>query len=624
MAERSLFANVMLFIIAVLLAIGIYLTIGAVDLFRRREERLIADLAEMRSDLTRMREELASGRLSAPPANPSAPIPNATERTNAMPHFPNMEVRDPAAVAGDGIVSVTIADTGNMNYIINNEYDVAQYWSITFDTVGVRNLINPDRWEPLLAESWEVSPDKLTYTIHLRHGALWHDFTDPTTGESFKDVEVKAQDFKFYMDVIQNPKIPCDSQRNYFQDLDQIKVLDDYTFQAIWKRRYFMSMDLTLGLQPLPRHFYRFSPDKAYEEFAQNNERNRMIVGCGPWIFQGWEKGKEVRFTRNERYYGPKPYLKSMVVRVIKEPTARLEALRHSELDRIDEGLLPEQWVKQTNDAAFNEKFAKFKYPERDYSYIGYNLRNDLFKDRRVRQALTMLTDRPRILREAYLGLGRITTGTFFVESPAYDRTIQPWPFDPARAKALLAEAGWSDHDGDGILDKDGKKFEFTFMTVSGAKIGEQVAEIVRQECSKAGIIVNINPLEWSVFLQRVEEWSFDVCTLRWMLSWDDDPYQLWHSSQADLKRSSNHVGFKNAEADKLIEAARVEFDPVKRNALYHQFDRILHEEQPYTFLINSDALVAQDKRFRNAKVYPLGMDVNSFWVPLAEQKYRE
>jgi len=617
----------MLFIIAVLLAVGLYLTVGAVDLFRQREERLIADLADMRADLARLHEEMASGRLSAPPSNSSASVPGVAERASALPHFPNMEVRDPAAVSGDGVVSATGAETGNMNYIINNEAQVADYWGMTYDTVGTRNLIDPDRWEPLLAERWEISPDKLTYTIHLRKGALWHDFTDPTTGESFKDVEVTAQDFKFYMDVIQNPKIPCDSQRVYYEDLDQVKVLDNYTFQVIWKRPYFKSEELTLGLLPLPRHFYRFDPDKAYEQFAQNNERNRMIVGCGPWIFRGWEKGKEIVFTRNEKYYAPKPYLKSRIVRVVKEPTARLESLRNGELDRI--GLLPEQWVKQTGDAAFAAKFSKFRYAAPNYFYIGYNQRNDLFKDRRVRLALTELTDRERILREVYLGLGRITTGTFYVDSPAYDKSIEPWPFDPARAKALLAEAGWADHDGDGILDKDGKKFEYTFLVPSGGStIFEQIAEIVRQECSKAGIIVNVNPIEWSVFLQRLEEWNFDVCSLGWQLSWDDDPYQLWHSSQADLKRSSNHIGFKNAEADKLIEAARVEFDPARRNALYHRFDRILHEEQPYTFLVSPDSLIAQDKRYRNAKVYPQGpdsgMDVNSFWVPLAEQKYRE
>lgn len=617
MAERSVFTNVILFVIAVLLAVGIYLTIGAVDALRLREEQLVSNLADLRAEVAKMREEMAAGGVRAPAAD-------GTQRPSTMARFPNMEVRDPAAVSGDGVVGATPVETGNMNYIINNEYQVYTFWAMTCDTVAVRNLTNPDRWEPQLAESWEISPDKMTYTIHLRKGVLWHDFTDPTTGETFKDVEVKAGDFKFYMDTIRNPKIPCEPQRVYYEDLDQVRVLDDCTFQVVWKRPYFKSEGLTLEMLPLPRHFYRFDPDKAYEEFAQNNERNRMIVGCGPWIFKGWDKGHEIAFARNEKYYGPKPHLKSRKLRIIKEPTARLQALRNGEVDRI--GLLPEQWINQTGDAAFNEKFAKFRYPVRAYEYIGYNMRKELFKDRRVRQALTMLTDRERILREAYLSIGHITTGTFFMESPAYDKTMQPWPFDPARARALLAEAGWSDHDGDGILDKDGSRFEYTLQIVNNSPSDEQIAEIIRQECAKVGVVVSINPLEWSVFLERLDEWNFDACSSGWSLDWDQDPYQLWHSSQAGIKRSSNHVGFKNAEADKLIEAARVEFDPSKRNALYHRFNQILHDEQPYTFLIASDALLAQDKRYRNAKVYlyPEGVDVNSLWVPLAEQKYRE
>ena len=186
MAERSVFANVMLFVIALLLAVGLYLTIGAVDKFRLREERLISDLTEMRSELSQIREQLASGR--------SGVTPDPTEVPPAR-RFPNMEVRDPAAVSGDGIVGATGAETGNMNYIINNESQVGDYWGMTFDTVATRNLINPDRWEPQLAEGWQVSPDKLTYTIHLRKGVLWHDFTDPTTGDVFKNVEVTAGDF---------------------------------------------------------------------------------------------------------------------------------------------------------------------------------------------------------------------------------------------------------------------------------------------------------------------------------------------------------------------------------------------------------------------------------------------
>lgn len=349
-----------------------------------------------------------------------------------------------------------------------------------------------------------------------------------------------------------------------------------------------------------------------------------MIVGCGPWIFESWEKGKEFTFRRNEAYYAPKPYLLRQMFKIIREPTASLEALRNGEIDRMN--LQPEQWVDQIKDKAFNDKFAKFQYPSRVFSFIGYNLRRDLFKDKSVRLALTHLVNRDRILKEVYHDLGRIVTGPFYIDSSSYDQSIKPWPFDVDKAKALLAEAGWKDTVGDGVLRKDGRKFEFTYMTISSSKTAEQIAAIVRNDFAKAGIIVNINPVEWSVYTQRLDEHDFNVCQLGWQLDWADDPYQIWHSSQADVPRGSNFVGFKNADADRIIEEARREFDVAKRTELYHRLHRLLHEEQPYTFLISPDALIAQDKRFHNAKVWqPMNeMYPDAFWVPQNMQKYKE
>lgn len=616
MGGQSVFVKVFLALIVVILLVGFYLTIGAVDVFRLREEALLQDVRSLRTEVTRLREAIEQGRLAVAPTGHEG-----GRQSSGAPRFANLDVRDPHAVDGDAIVMATAAETANMNAVINNESQVSDFWGMTYDSLAERNLKDPNRFEPKLAERWDISEDKLTFTIHLRKGVRWHDFTDPTTGKRYENVEVTAEDFKFYTDVIRNPKIPCEPTRVYFKDLDHVKVLDRYTFEVVWKEPYFMSESLTLGLQPLPRHFYRFDPDKA-EGFTENVERNRMIVGCGPWVFERWEKGKQISFRRNENYYAPKPYLRRMIFKVIKEPTARLQALRNGELDRI--GLQPEQWVKQTNDRTFQARFNKFKYNRRVYYYIGYNQRRELFSDRRVRTALTHLVNRERILREVYHNLGRIITGNFFVDSPYYDPAIQPFAFDVAGARGLLAEAGWRDTDGDGVLDRNGRKFEFTFLVISNSKIFERIAGIVREDFTKAGILVTINPLEWSVYTQRLDEWNYDVCALGWAMGWESDPYQLWHSSQADIRKSSNHVGFKNAEADRIIEAARREFDLDKRIRLYRRFHRIMHAEQPYTFLVTPYALVAQDKRFRNAKVYPLGMHVDSFWVPRAEQKYRE
>jgi len=612
MGGQSTFVKVLLILIAIILCAGFFMTIDSVSRMTVSVERLDEDLSSIREEIADLRNDLSE-------AGPTIALKNAAGADGGV--FANMDLRDPAAFEGDAIVTAMQSESGNLNYLINNESSVGDFWGMTNDSVAERSYRNPDEWQPKLAYAWEISDDKLTYTVHLRNGVLWHDFTDPTTGESFKDVEVTADDFKFFLDVIRNPGIPCGPTRNYYEDLKEIQVFDKHTFRVVWAKRYWMSKELTLGLSPLPKHFYRFDPEKP-DEFTENTERNRMIVGCGPWVFERWDKGNRFVFVRNEKYYAPKPYLKRRTIRIIKEPTARLQALRSRTLDRI--GLQPEQWAEQTDDDAFNEAFRKFRYPNRAYYYIGYNMQRDPFKDRRVRLACTHLVDRKRILNDVYYGLAQIVTGPFYVKSTSYDKTVEPWPLDVDRAKELLAEAGWRDTDNDGVLDKDGARLEFTFMTISGSRIFERVAEICREDFAKAGIVVNINPVEWSVYTERLDERNFEVCMLGWSMGWDQDPYQIWHSSQIDVPKGSNHVGFRNAEVDRLIEEARRVFDVDKRSEMYHDLHRILHDEQPYTFLFTPDALVAQDRRFRNAIVYPLGMNVDVFWVAKTEQKYVE
>ena len=127
--------------------------------------------------------------------------------------------------------------------------------------------------------------------------------------------------------------------------------------------------------------------------------------------------------------------------------------------------------------------------------------------------------------------------------------------------------------------------------------------------------------LEWSVCVQRLEKKSFEMCALGWAGGIKSDPYQLWHSSQADIEGSSNHIRFKNPEADRLIEAIRATFDLKERIRLCHEFQALLHEEQPYTFLIVPESLSALSGRYRNVRVFPLGVNEECFWTPRAEQR---
>ncbi len=574
--------------------------------------------------------------------------------------FANREFLDPDAEPGGRLAGYTQAFSGNVNYLVNNEATVGDLWNLCNDSLATRNYQDVLRFEPVLAEGWEVSDDGLVYTIRLRQGALWHPYTDPVTGREVPATEVTADDFLFFWEVLQNPNLPVDPLRVYYESCTGIEKIDRYTIRITWTEPYSLAREFTLGMTPLPRHFYRPDPETTDEAFVEqflSSQRNQLIVGCGPYRFTEWRKGEGVLLERFDDYYGALPPVRYRIIREIKNPTTALLELEGGRLDRI--GLLPEQWVRETLEpkyvtvaadldsvsedaAAFNASkaagelppgvpgsytFEKYLYPSFSWVYMGYNMRKPLFADRRVRLALTHCIDRRRIIREVYHNLREVLTGPFPVVSPYYNHEVEPWPYDPDRAREILAEAGWEDTDGDGWLDKDldgdgtREPFAFNFLMIASSTTLEKWVPMLQEDLRKVGIRLTINPTEWAVYTEKLDQRSFDVCALAWSGGIESDPFQIWHSSQADIPGSSNHVGYTSAEADALIEEGRRTLDPEARVAIYRKFHALLHEDQPYTFLFSVNSLVAQHRRYRNVRIFPLGMNTNQFWVPSAEQR---
>ena len=554
-----------------------------------------------------------------------------TAKNEQSGDFANKEFYDPNALEGGRMVIPITSVSKNMNNIINNESFVSGLWSLTTSSIAERNYETPEIFQPKLAESWELSDDKMVYTINLRKGVLWHDFTDPVTDKKWQNVEVTADDFKFYVDVIKNEDVDCAPSRSYYKDLDKIEVISQYKFKVHWKKKYILSEAITMGLIPLPRHLYH-----AYDEpfdgkkFNDDFQRNKIIVGCGPYRFVRWDAGQRIFLSKNDSYFGIKygaaPSISAIIYEIIKHPSTQYQALLSGDIDRMT--LTADQWTNRTDIPEFDPespkfKIRKFKYLSRSYSYIGYNLKNPLFSDKKVRQALTHLVDREKILDVVFSGLGHITTGNFFFDSPYYDKTIKPYSFSIKKAVALLKEAGWKDSDGDGILDKDGIKFEFTVLTISNSTAQEKMFPIIKEDMKKAGIKMRINKVEWSVYIQRLEKKDFEVVSLGWALPFEPDPTQVWHSNMADVPGSSNHVGFKNKKADELIEKIRVCFDFKERVKLCHEFHQLLHEEQPYTFLFSRDALVAINKNYKNTRLFKKipAIPEEIMWLPESDDK---
>jgi ABC-type transport system substrate-binding protein len=217
---------------------------------------------------------------------------------------------------------------------------------------------------------------------------------------------------------------------------------------------------------------------------------------------------------------------------------------------------------------------------------------------------MTHALNRKEILKKVFVGLGQITTGPFLPWSDNVDKSITPLTFDLAIAKQLLREAGWKDTDGDGLVDKvlNGKQtpFEFTMLLYGNKPEYTAMANIFKEDLIKIGVKMGVAPVEWSLMQKRMEEKNFDAYTGGWGVPWDSDPYQIWHSSQADLPKGSNRVGFRNKKADALIEKLRQTFDKAKRAEMYQALHRILHEEQPYTFFFYQDYVYCWREEVKN------------------------
>lgn len=604
----SAYTKFILTVLTVAVTVSGYLTVSALDRLHRVHVKLLEKLDKLPA-------------VSAAPA--AAPRNEGSGAAAPSTDVANRRFYDPQAVSGGRLIQALEAEPPNLNPLICNEASASRLYGLCSSSLAGRNWEKPEEFQPLMAESWQISPDKKTYHIRLRRGIMWQRFTDPVTGKQVPPREVTAEDFKFYVDVIKNEKVNCAPLRVYYQDLEELKVLSPYEFTVRWKKACYVSTASTLGLSPLPRHFY-LTPGTPFDGAAFNDDhlRNRMIVGCGPYRLVSWEKDRRFIFERNPDYFGIPlgiaPRLQYLVFDIIKHPNTRFQALAGRKLDQLS--LTPDQWVRRADAPMFTQGLVKkYKYLLPSYTYIGYNQKNPLFRDKRVRRALTMLIDRKKLCRDVYFDLARIVNGPFFPGSRYYNKALKDLPYDPAQARQLLAQAGWRDTDGDGVLEKGGMKFTFTMLQIATSSLQQKMMPIIKESLAAAGIDMKIQNVEWSVYIRRLEERRYDACCLGWMSGFDPDMYQIWHSSQRG-PGGSNHIDYANKELDRLIIRMRETFDVEKRIALAHQISAILHEDQPYTFLFAPYSLVALSSRYRNVRVFPSGLATEAFWVPVKEQ----
>jgi peptide/nickel transport system substrate-binding protein len=233
-----------------------------------------------------------------------------------------------------------------------------------------------------------------------------------------------------------------------------------------------------------------------------------------------------------------------------------------------------------------------------------------------VRQAMVMLLDREAMMRDIWVGIGQVAKGPFNPSGPASDPNLKPWPFDPEKAKALLAEAGWTMRDGSGVLKNEkGDEFAFEFTRSSGGEIYERIAKYIVDQCAKAGIRCNVRVQDWSVYTETLKNRDFDAIIMGWGAnSPESDVRQMFHSKSIE-NQGDNFVQWSDPEADRLMEEGLKELDFEKRMAIWKKLEAVLAESQPYCFVRVPPWLRFISRRFDNVNMYPKGLEPWEYFV---------
>ncbi|PLX81299.1 MAG: peptide-binding protein [Desulfuromonas sp.] len=525
------------------------------------------------------------------------------QQDNATPVPSASNVADEGSLApvhGDTILQGAIGDASNLLPVL-----AADSASSDINGLVYNGLVRYDKnleVEGDLAESWEISPDNLTFTFHLRRGISWHD------GQPFTSADALFT-YQLYID----PKTPTAYAERYRQ-VARAEAPDPYTFVVHYDQPLAPAL-ISWSIPIHPKHLLEGVD-------VTKSPLSRSPIGTGPYRFVEWKAGEKIVLESNKDYYEGEPFIRRVVYRIIPDQATMFLELQSGGIDHM--GLNPIQFSTQTATPNFRRNFNKFRYPAFAYTYLGYNQRRPMFQDKRVRQALTHAINKQELVDGVLLGLGQEANGPYKPGTWPFNETVKRYPHDPQKAKKLLADAGWEDHDGDGILDKDGKPLAFTIVTNQGNEQRIKCGEILQQRFREIGVVVKLRVIEWASFLKEfINPGDFDATILGWTVPSDPDSYNVWHSSKTGVGQL-NFINFKNPEVDELLEKGRRTLDQAKRKQYYDRFQEILAEEQPYTFLYVPDSLPVVAKRFHGIEEAPSGIMHNfiKWYVPKGQQKY--
>ena len=471
---------------------------------------------------------------------------------------------------------------------------------------------NTLRFRGVLAEAWQQDPAGMWIRVRLRNGLRWSD-GEPITAE---DIRWTFDEFVF------NPSVETERVRSTLDQIKSTTVIDPLTVEFAYTKSLSFNLEYTLGVYVLPKHFY------GKLQASQINSATGILMGSGPFklerldVENQWTLGQDIVLVRNENYWGPRAPLDRLRFKVVADSTSRLAAYQSDEGDMITP--TAPQFVLKTKEADWDAKNQSLRWVNMrsGYSFIVWNEgknagRQTPFADKRVRQAMTLCLDRARMIKDIFEGVGVISQGPVNPESPVFASDIKPWPFDPERGKALLAEAGWKDRNNDGILENEkGERFEFEFTRSGSDEISERVSTFIKDSYAKVGIVMQVKPIDWAAMADILKGRTFDALTMAWSATApESDPRQIFHS-ESIKEGGDNFAQWNCPAADKAIDAIRTTLDFEARRKAWQEFQAVIHDEQPYTFIRVAPWLRFVKKDIGNVQMYKAGLEPWEFYAP--------
>ncbi len=522
----------------------------------------------------------------------------------AAPEVPNLYPIDGPPAVGDAYVSGTIGEASTFIAFLSSDASSAEVASMVQNSLVRYN----DRieLEGEVAERFDVSPDGQTITFHLRRDVRWTD-GHPLT----------AEDVLFTYRAIIDPETPTPYADDYLQ-VKRAEAPDPYTFRVHYDRPFAPALE-SWGLNILPAHILRG------QKLAESRY-GREPVGSGPYMLRqaaDWVPGQRMTLVRNPDYWEGTVWIERQIIRVIPDLQTQFLELKTGGLDGM--GLTPPQYKFQTNTVEFRSHFEKYRYLAAQYTYLGFNLRDPRFADKRVRQAFAYAINKDEIIRGALLGYGVPISVPVRPTHWVYNPDTRTYPYDPQKALTLLKEAGWT-RDANGRQVKGGKPFRFEILTNQGNAQRQRAGEIIQQRLADIGVEVSVRQVEWAAFVKDfLMPARFEAYIGAWTTPPDPDQFVVWHSSQ--IEKGLNRVAYRNPEVDDLLEQGRRTFDREMRKRIYARFQEIMAEEQPYVFLYVPEALFCVHKRIKGIVPTPNGIGYKSpvrWYVPKAYQKWTD